>query len=529
LLLAVCVALVPSVAWVADAPPRPNVVFILADDLGYGDLGSYGATGFATPNLDRLAREGVRFTEFYTPANTCSPSRAALLTGRYPPRSGVNAVLFHDTPEGLPASELTIAELLHDAGYRTAMVGKWHVGGPLLGSRRQGPVDPARNPRPTDRGFERFFGTLLGAGSYYAPASLTEGESPVAPGEGFYYPDAIGERAERTIDELGRSSAPFFLYVAHVAPHWPLHAPAHDVEPHRGRYTAGWDAVRSARHERLRDAGLVERTWSIHRRDPALPEWGRVPDPSWEDARMAVYAAQLTAVDRSVGRIVTKLRELAIDERTIVVFLSDNGGCAELLPTNLAGSVPGGADSFMSYGLPWARVSNTPFYRYKRWVHEGGIATPFVACWPGVIPAGHVSHEPAHVVDLMPTFLELSGAPAPRERAGRVVRPLEGQSLAAVLEGRPSERVGALAWEHEGNRALRLGELKIVSPFGAPWELYRMDEDRTETTDLAERYPRDVRRLESLHADWARRTGVIAWDALLPRLPRWVGTSPPEG
>ena len=260
----------------------------------------------------------------------------------------------------------------------------------------------------------------------------------------------------------------------------------------------------------MREVGLVHRAWDVTHRDPLLPAWDEVPDPTWEDARMAVYAAQVTAVDRSVGRIVARLRALGIEDDTMIVFLSDNGGCAELLPTNVVGSEPGTPDSFMSYGLPWARMSNTPFRRYKRWVHEGGISTPFLACWPGVIPAGHIDHRPAHIVDLMATFLDVAAAPAPRERAGIALRQPEGQTLVPVLEGRPSERVGALGFEHEGNRAIRLEDLKLVSPFGQPWELYRMDEDRTETIDLSTRYPRDVRRLESLYADCGAPHGRAA-------------------
>ncbi|GIU88879.1 MAG: sulfatase [Acidimicrobiia bacterium] len=510
---------------------RPNIVLILCDDMGFSDVGCFGSE-IPTPHVDDLAARGLRMTHMYNAARCC-PSRAALLTGLYPTQAGIGHMT--ETGTDLPGYEgrlatdaVTIAEALRGAGYRTGMAGKWHVGGPLAASGG-GRVDPDRNPRPTDRGFERFFGTLLGAGSYYAPASLHDGETPIEAPEGFYYTDAITERAEAFVDEMGRGPDPFFLYVAHVAPHWPLHAPLEDVEAHLGRYLGGWDAVRAERHDRLRESGLVARTWEPGTRDERLPAWSDVTDTAWEDSRMAVYAAQIAAVDRGVGRLVAKLRELGIEERTLVVFLSDNGGCAELLPTNVPGTWPGGPDSFMSYGLPWATVSNTPFRRHKRWVHEGGIATPLVACWPGVIPAGHVSHDPAHVIDLVPTFLELAGVAAPRDRDGVPAREIEGESLVRVLRGLPSDASRVLAWEHEGNRAVRAGDLKLVSVHGRPWELYRMDLDRTETNDLADRYPRDVRRLEALHDDWALRTGVIPWDRLAPRLPAWFGTNPPEG
>jgi arylsulfatase A-like enzyme len=515
---------------VSASGARPNIVLVLCDDMGFSDIGCFGSE-IPTPHLDDLAARGLRLTQMYNAARCC-PSRASLLTGLYPTQAGIGHMTETGT-DAIPGYEgrlnpdtTTLAEALLAAGYRTGMVGKWHVGGRAAWGRD---VDPERTPRPTDRGFERFFGTMNGAGSYYDPLTLLDGDEPTSAGDGFYYTDAIADRADRYLDEVGPGFDPFFLYVAHVAPHWPLHALPEDIEPHLGRYAAGWDALRVDRHDRMREIGLVGRAWDIERRDPQLPAWDEVPDPAWEDARMAVYAAQVTAVDRGVGRLVAKLRELGIEDDTAIVFLSDNGGCAELLPTNVAGSMPGAPDSFQSYGLPWARVSNTPFRRYKRWVHEGGISTPFVACWPGVIPAGHVDHQPAHLIDLMATFVDLAGAAVPRERAGHSVREPEGQTLVPVLEGRESERVGALGFEHEGNRAIRVGDLKLVSPYGEPWELYRMDDDRTETTDLAARYPRDVRRLESLYGDWARRTGVRPWEVLSAELPSWAGTAPLEG
>jgi arylsulfatase len=514
---------------VSGAGSRPNIVLVLCDDLGFSDIGCFGSE-IPTPHLDELARGGVRLTQLYNAARCC-PSRASLLTGLYPTQAGIGHMTETGTDDlpgysgRLADGTVTMAEALRGAGYRTAMVGKWHVGGPLLG--RSGELDPRRNPRPTDRGFERFYGTLLGAGSYFTPASLTSGEEAVAPGEGFYYTDAIGDWAAAFIDEVG-AAGPFFLYVAHVAPHWPLHAPAEDVETHRGRYRAGWDAVRAARHDRLRDLGLVDRSWEVLDDEPLLPDWAGA-DRTWEDSRMAVYAAQVAAVDRSIGTIGAALRRQGIEDDTLLVFLSDNGGCAELLPTNLAGSAPGAADSFMSYGLPWARVSNTPFRRYKRWVHEGGIATPFIASWPGTTRAGHVDHSPAHVVDLLPTFLELAGVRAPAERDGVALPDLEGQSLLGVLQGGASTRSGPLGFEHEGNRAIRDGDLKLVAAHGEPWSLYRMDTDRTEVHDLAHRYPSDVRRLRARYDDWARRTGVLPWEVVAPQLPYWPGTNPPEG
>lgn len=508
---------------------RPNIVLVLCDDMGFSDVGCFGSE-VPTPHIDDLAHRGIRLTQMYNSARCC-PSRASLLTGLFPTQAGVG----HMTETGcdLPGYEgrltdrcVTIAEVLRDAGYRTGMVGKWHVGGPLLGGAPVGEADPVRNPRPTDRGFERFFGTMLGAGSYYRPASLTEGVDPFEPDEGFYYTDAIGDRAVAMIDELGGGAEPFLLYVSHVAPHWPLHALAEDIEPFLGTYVGGWDAVRATRHERLRGLGLVDASWGISTRDERARDWATVEEKAFEDARMAVYAAQVVAVDRSVGRITSKLRSLGIGDDTLVLFLSDNGGCAEILPGNFDPSVlPGPPGTFTSYGLPWAMASNAPFSHYKRWVHEGGISTPFVACWPAGIPAGAIAHDPVHVVDLMATVIELAGARYPADS----VTPLEGQSMVALLRGRQSARTGPICFEHEGNRAVRDGELKLVAAHGQPWELYRMDSDRTETDDLAAQYPGEVARLAALHDDWSRRTGALPWDEALTRLPYWVGTNPPEG
>ena len=431
---------------------------------------------------------------------------------------------------------VTFAEVLGASGYRTAMVGKWHVGG-ALGGDAYG-FDPAKHALPWERGFERFFGTLLGAGSYYAPEGILDGDRPYEVGDDFYYTDVIADRACGTIDDFAAGPDPFVLYVSHVAPHWPLHALEDDVEAHLGAYRAGWEVCRAERHERARYAGVVDPSWSIASSDPQVAPWSSADDPAWDDARMAVYAAQITAVDRSVGRIVERLRHHELAEQTLVVFLADNGGCAEVLKEegtnperrralardgapvavgNRTGVTPGGEHTFQSYGQAWAQVSNAPFRRYKRWVHEGGISTPFIAAWPGVIPSGAIAHDPAHITDLFATFLDVARTPYLSERDGVPVHPLEGRSLRALLTGGSWDREAPIFWEHEGNRAVRAGDLKLVAVKGGPWELYRMDRDRTETDDLADRLDRDVRRLSAEWHRWAARTGVVDWDELLVR------------
>ena len=531
------------------APARPNIVLIVADDMGFTDIGCFGSE-IPTPNLDRMSRRGARFSQMYNGARCC-PSRAALLTGVYAQQAGIGHMTETGT-EALPAyrgrlSEraVTIAEVLGDAGYRTGMVGKWHVGGRVpVGA--DGVPDVTSSLHPMDRGFGKFWGTLMGAGSYYTPTSLLDGRTPVGDWAGqrlddFYYTDAIGQRSASMIEDLSAGEQPFFLYVAHVAPHWPLHALDEDIAAVTEGFQAGWQALRAARHESAVGLGILSRTWAVSRTDPLLPSWEDAPDQDWERERMKVYAAQIVALDRAVGRVLDTLERLGLAEDTLVMFVSDNGGCAEVLGAegggpirprhtrdgapvhggNVVGLRPGGEATYMSYGGAWAAASNSPFRRYKHWVHEGGISTPFLACWPAGIPAGVTSHEPVHLIDVMATCVDVGGAAYPSIRGGQAIVPLEGQSFRAALAGQPSDRVGAIFWEHEGNRAVRLGDLKLVSAHGDPWELYRMDLDRTETDDLALRYPADVHRMSSLWADWARRAGVLPWDVVEPQLNRF--------
>lgn len=523
-------------------------MLIVADDMGFSDIGCFGSE-IPTPNLDRMAAEGARFTQMYNGARCC-PSRAALLTGVYAQQAGIGHMTETGT-ENLPAYQgrlsdraVTIAEVLRAAGYQTGMVGKWHVGGRV-------PIDEDGVPRvdtslhPMDRGFERFWGTLMGAGSYFAPTSLLDGRSPVGDWAGqhledFYYTDAIGERSARMIEAMASGGEPFFAYVAHVAPHWPLHALDRDVESLPGHYGAGWEALRAARHEALVGLGVLAKTWPVAPGDPGVPAWGEA-ERAWEAERMTVYAAQVMALDRAVGQVLDALDRSGAAEDTLVMFLSDNGGCAEVLgsegsppirprrtrggeamrPGNVVGLRPGAESTYMSYGQGWAYASNSPFRYYKHWVHEGGISTPFVARWPAGTPAGTVSDGPAHLVDVMATCVDLAGAEYPSIRDGRAVVAMEGQSFCSALQGRGSDRVGAIYWEHEGNRAVRLGELKLVSAYGEPWELYRMDLDRAETDDLADANPSEVRRMASLWEDWARRVGVIPWEIVRPQLNRF--------
>jgi arylsulfatase len=518
------VAALLSAAPLAAAERRPDIVLILADDLGFSDLGCYGSE-IHTPNLDRLASAGLRFTQFYNCARCC-PTRAALLTGLYPHQAGVGhmvADLGRPAYRGrLDARCITAAEVLRAAGYRTLMSGKWHVT----------PVARPKDNWPTHRGFDRFYGLIGSVRSYYDPPTLTREDQPIrARGKDYYLTDAITEQAVAYLDEYGKKPEPIFLYVAYTAPHWPLHARPADIARHRAVYQAGWDELRKRRHERMKAMGLVERPWPLTPRDADAPAWKDVRDREWHIERMAVYAAMVETLDRGVGRIVDRLRQQGRLDNTLLLFLSDNGGCAEEILAGWRGKLfplktrdgrptkvgndpavkPGPDDVFQSYGLPWANASNTPFRRYKHWVHEGGIATPLIAHWPRVITRPGLTHQPGHVIDLLPTFMDVARAEFPKKRAGLDVLPLEGKSLAPILRGRQRAGHAALFWEHEGNRAVRAGKWKLVAPYRGSWELYDLEADRTEQTDLAAKHPDKVKELAAAYERWAKRCGVVPW------------------
>jgi arylsulfatase len=528
---------------------RPNIIVILADDMGFSDIGCFGSE-IETPALDGLAREGIRFAQFYNCARCC-PTRASLLTGLYPHQAGVGHMIA-DRGVG-PAYQgylrrdcVTIGEVLRPHGYQTCYAGKWHVspGIPVEGDPVAEPGSPG-NPTPFSRGFDRFYGTLAGCGNYFNPHGLMEQDRriSVAGEPDYYYTDAISEQACKMIDEAAAARRPFFLHVCYTAPHWPLHARPADIARYRDHYSQGWDPIRLARHERLRGMGLLDPRWPLSPRDAQSRDFA-ADDPArrdWEALRMAVYAAQVTSMDRGIGHLLTTLREQGQEDNTLVLFLSDNGGCAEFLREdgdatawpgryrhtarlgetctvgNIPGLAPGPATTFMSYDLPWANASNTPFRLYKHWVHEGGIATPCVARWPAGSPLRNaVVQRPCHVIDVMATCLEAAGVPYPRVFGGQSITPLEGESLLPLLQGRCPARERPLFWEHEGNCAVRDGEWKLVRRHPGDWELYNLAEDRTELCDCSAEARRERERLIRLHGDWAARCGVLDWPLPTP-------------
>jgi arylsulfatase A-like enzyme len=527
----------------------PNILIILNDDMGFSDIGCYGAE-IETPNLDRLALGGLRYSQFYNTAR-CSPSRASLLTGLHPHQTGIGILTYDTGPEGyagnLNKNCVTIAEVLKSKNYKSYLSGKWHIAKSL--------TEPT-DAWPLQRGFDEFFGTIIGAGSFFNPNTLTRGndniEHEAEKNPAFFYTDAISDQAVAfiTTHKRGHPDRPFFQYVAYTAPHWPLHAHEEDVAKYKGRFDAGWDKLREERLARLVRSEIIRPYWQLSDRDPTQPPWTEADFRKWRLRCMEVYAAQIDRMDQGIGRIIQALEETDQFENTLIIFLSDNGGCAEDIPegvttkelvdelmiakaTTRTGEpvrfgkiptiMPGGEDTYQSYGTAWANLSNTPFRLYKHWVHEGGIATPLIVHWPrGIKQAGGLRHSPGQLPDIMATILEVTGATYPRERDGHAILPCEGESLVPSFASEKVER-GPLFWEHEGNAAVRIGKWKLVRNYPGPWELYDMDADRTEMHDLATQHPEKGQQMSELYAAWAERCGVIPREKILELMKAQAG------
>ena len=530
-----------------DGTTPPNVIVILADDMGFSDIGRYGGE-IDTPNLDRLAAAGLRYSQFYNTAR-CSPSRASLLTGLHPHQTGIGVLTYDSGPEGY-ADDLndrcvTIPEVLAGRGYRSYLSGKWHVAKEL---------SQPTGSWPLQRGFDAFYGTIIGAGDFYHPTTLTRGnenaEHEAAEDPGYFYTDAISDQAAGYVREHAREfhDRPFFLFVSYTAPHWPLHAHDEDVAKYRGRFDEGWDALRVRRLERLVQEGLIDPSWRLTERDPSQPPWTEAEQQAWELRRMEVYAAQVDRMDQGIGRIIQALDETGQFDDSLILFLSDNGGCAEDLPEGTSAStladelqiarvttragepvrfgndptvMPGGEDTYQSYGPAWANLSNTPFRFYKHWVHEGGIATPLIVHWPAGVRDAGIRHRPGQLPDIMATILDVCGATYPSEHNGQQIPPCEGESLVPSFASDGAER-GPMFWEHEGNAAVRQGSWKLVRDYPGAWELYDVGADRTETDDLAGQHPERVREMEEQYRVWADRCGVIPRERILQVPAPWT-------
>ena len=504
-LLAIVVVVSP---FTSRAVEKPNIIVILVDDMGFSDIGCYGSE-IPTPNLDKLAAGGVSFTQFYN-TGRCCPTRASLLTGLYPHQAGVGHMT---TNTGLPGYQgklneqcVTLAEVLRPAGYLTSMCGKWHVG------QEQGVT-------PWGRGFERSINAAAG-GFYFPDSPRTEiflnGESVGRRGgllpEDWYVTDLWTDFGIKFIDEAFTAQKPFFLYLSHVAPHFPLQAPQEEIAKFRGKFKAGWDQLREQRHAKQIALGMVEKSWPMAKRPAEIKAWNDVSNDEQDrfDHMMAIYAATIAHMDTSIGRLVTSLRERGVLDNTLILFLSDNGGNAESGPNGkFDGNPPGSAKSDVFLGQSWATLSNTPFRSYKHYNHEGGIATPLIAHWPtGIKARGELRRQPGHLVDIMATCVDISGAIYPREFGGHAILAPEGTSLVPAFENKPLPR-DALFWEHEGNAAIRSGDMKLVrTGRGGKWELYDLKSDRTELIDLAKEQPDQVTRLAAKWDAWAERAQV---------------------
>jgi arylsulfatase len=467
-------------------PARPNIVFILADDLGYSDLACYGGE-IATPNLDALAAGGLRFTQFYNTAR-CWPSRAALLTGYYAQQ--VN----RDPGRRRPAWAALLPDLLRPAGYRSYHSGKWHVDGPVLAG-----------------GFERSY-LVVDQDRHFSPRDHQLDDQPLPQPkleDGYYSTVAIAQHA---IDELAGHDAqhrgePYFLYLAFTVPHFPVMAPAEDIVRYRGKFAAGWDALRERRLDRMRKLGIV--SCALSPRTPGVPAWDTLsPDDQemWQ-RRMEVHSAMVDRMDREIGRVLEQVRKSGPWENTLIFFASDNGASAEKLnrgDRNDPSAPPGSAKSFLCIEPPWANLANAPLRKSKIFTHEGGIATPLIVHWPaGFTPRGELRQTPGHLVDIVPTLLELTALTAPTSFHGEPRPPLSGRSLVPALASDVRIERDGLWWHHQGNRAFRVGDWKIVaSGPDAPWEFYNLATDRGESHDLAADQPQRVREMAAL---WAAR------------------------
>jgi len=512
------IALITSVAFVAQAAPKnPNIVLIMADDMGFSDIGCYGGE-IQTPNLDKLAANGLRYTQFYNTARCC-PTRASLMSGLYAHQAGMGAMTNPSNTPGyaghITKECVTIAEVLKAAGYATFMAGKWH-----LTENKNKLATGSKENWPSQRGFDRFFGTIAGAGSFYTPNTLTLDNDPITKfPKDFYYTTEIGKHAAKFIGEhmVAKNEQPFFLYVPFTSPHWPLHALEKDIEKYRGKYLKGWDKLRTERHARQLEMGLVDQRWQISARHSKAPAWDSLDEAKKKemDERMAIYAAMIDSMDQAIGSILISLDEYSQRDNTLILFLADNGGCDESgffgFERKKGGNL-GTDSSFASYGLCWANASNTPFQFFKKDNHEGGIASPLIAYWPdGIEAKDKLRHQPGHVIDIMATCVDLSKATYPKKFKGHVIKPMEGRSLVPTFTNEPIDREG-IYWEHVGNRAVRSGDWKLVANTRfrkQEWELYNLRTDRTERVNLINQRADKAQELMAMWEAWAKRANVL--------------------
>ncbi|MDR1864547.1 MAG: arylsulfatase [Bacteroidales bacterium] len=524
---------------------RPNILVILADDLGYSDLGCYGGE-IQTPNLDKLAQNGLRFSRFYNAGRSC-PTRASLLTGLYPHQAGIGRMTFNASLPGyrgqLTNQCVTIAEVLREAGYHTGMAGKWHVSETQLrddqrewlAHRVQYDTFADMESYPTRRGFNDFYGIIYGVVDHFDPFSLVNGETPVASVPADYYiTDALSDSAASYIRRYSSSDKPFFIYLSYTAPHWPLHALPEDIKKYENTYKAGWEAIRNARYERMKKLGIFDQSSDYLTDRRPDKEWDANPDGEWDARAMAVHAAMIDRMDQGVGKVLNALQTAGKSDNTLILFLSDNGCSPEICQNYTGGEndrpdmlrdgtpiiyprkkevLPGAETTYASIGPEWANVANVPFRFWKAKMYEGGICTPMIAYWPAGIRAkkNATTSQPCHIMDIMATCIDLAKTAYPKSHKGKDIIPMEGKSFLPVLKKGKREGHPVIGFEHFNEKALMSDDgWKIVQPGkNKEWELYHLKQDRTEMHDVASQYPDRVKRMATLYEAWAERTLVI--------------------
>ena len=556
----------------AEEKQRPNIIVILTDDMGYSDLGCYGGV-IKTPSLDKLANNGLRFTQFYNTGRSC-PTRASLLTGLHPHQAGIGRMI---SPMGqigyqgeLNDNCATMGQVLSNAGYETFAIGKWHVANMESISEennKNGTID--KSDYPLQRGFDHYYGPIA-SGNYFDPPFLMRDNEFISPandpeytpkkGEAYYTTNAFGENAIKYLKERDKQK-PFFMYLAFVAAHWPLQAIEEDVKPYYGRFDKGWESIREEVLANMKKEGLVEPSRQLTH-DKSIQDWDKVQNKEFEARCMEVYAAMVSCMDKNVGRVVNYLEESGELDNTLILYLQDNGGCAELAgkhkvdkpmvedPKGRAyapvskefvqlekrpyqtregkpvrygyGVMPGGGDTHLGYGRVWANVSNTPLREYKHFIHEGGISTPLIVHWSkGIKAKGELRTQPGQLMDIMATIVDVSGAEYPKTINGHKILPCEGKSLVRSFDtAEPIYPERELFWEHEGNRGVRIGDWKAVykhkrgMPYDADiskWELYDISKDRNEQHNMAKSKPEILERLYNAWQNYAVRCRVKPW------------------
>ena len=529
---------------------RPNILVILADDLGYSDLGCYGGE-IETPNLDALAENGMRFNSFYNTSRSC-PTRASLLTGLYQHQAGIGRMTFNDHLRGyegtLSHNAVTIAEVLGEAGYNTGMIGKWHIAETPLKERAEQrkwlahqvyyPEFTDKKNYPTHRGFQDFYGTIYGVVDYFDPFSLVNGEEPVKEvPDDYYITQALSDSAVNYINRYAESDKPFFMYLSYTAPHWPLHALPEDIAKYEDTYKVGWEAIRNKRYERMKELGIFPGQDDYLSERQFKDKWEDNPTQEWDARAMAVHAAMVDRMDQGIGQVIEALRETGQLNNTLIIFMSDNGCSNEDAQHYAPGEndrpdmtrdgkqivyprkkkvLPGPQTTYASIGAKWANVANTPFRFWKARQYEGGICTPMIAHWPKGIAKkfrGEMNASKGHVMDIMATCVDLANATYPEKYNGNDIIPMEGKSLVPIFAEGTRDGHEYIGFEHFNERAfLSQDGWKIVGPGKkAAWELYNLNEDRTEMHNLAAQYPEKVAEMAKAYEEWAERCFVVPY------------------